>query len=485
MLDKLYWYLRALELDSDKRDDVIREQIEWVNQRLSRLESALPLYRLEDTTKTLGLARRLSELRNTISSFVYQRDRASHVEPDHWSIPERLKQFVLEAPNSLPVADAKIYVDMSCALAQPHVTGIQRVVREIARRATRYGGIPVCLSNQGAIGYDAGKDYFCNIEFKAGDSFVMLDLPLSYMSCINATMDAVRAAGGQNVALIYDLIPIMLPQTVPRGTPERFEAWFDSCVTKCEGVICISRSVASEVTGYFAEKKPQESSWPWIEWSHLGCNFESRTGSFSVVQELVSEKSPFFLSVSTLEPRKGYRVAIDAMEELWGRGGDARFVIVGRDGWGQDNLKRRIVSHREFGRRLFWFNDIGDADLAQLYRHARALIFASISEGFGLPLLEAAHFGLPSIVSDIPVFREVAGDEATYFPVADSDGLCQRLEEALASPKRAPAMPMLSWDEAAAEFFEKVRRRAPVPQFANQSSNHLPEHKLEGRAPSF
>ena len=86
----------------------------------------------------------------------------------------------------------------------------------------------------------------------------------------------------------------------------------------------------------------------------------------------------------------------------------------------------------EFGRRLFWFDEVSDADVAYAYRHATSLIFASLSEGFGLPLVEAAKFGLPIIASDITVFREIAGDAASYFEALDAEFLAARLRESLA-----------------------------------------------------
>lgn len=70
-----------------------------------------------------------------------------------------------------------------------------------------------------------------------------------------------------------------------------------------------------------------------------------------------------------------------------------------------------------------WITDATDDELHWAYQHATALIAASKDEGFGLPLIEAAHFGLPVICSDISIFREVAGDHATYFKVMDAEAL--------------------------------------------------------------
>ena len=65
--------------------------------------------------------------------------------------------------------------------------------------------------------------------------------------------------------------------------------------------------------------------------------------------------------------------------------------------------------------------------LEQVYDSADALLAASEGEGFGLPLIEAAQHGLPIIARDIPVFREVAGENAYYFSGKDPQTLTEAL----------------------------------------------------------
>jgi len=124
---------------------------------------------------------------------------------------------------------------------------------------------------------------------------------------------------------------------------------------------------------------------------------------------------PSFLSVSTIEPRKGYAQLLTAFEQLWRGGADANLVIVGKQGWNVEELVQTLRDHPEGGRRLFWLKGISDEDLERVYKSSACLIFASEAEGFGLPIVEAARHGLPLLLRDIPVFREIAGPYATYF----------------------------------------------------------------------
>ena len=89
---------------------------------------------------------------------------------------------------------------------------------------------------------------------------------------------------------------------------------------------------------------------------------------------------------------------------------------------------------------------VPDDDLAAIYTGARALVFPSDDEGFGLPTVEALACGTPVVASDIPVLREVLGDRATFVDGADLEGL---LAAGAAAERPAPAPPAWTWANAA------------------------------------
>ena len=89
---------------------------------------------------------------------------------------------------------------------------------------------------------------------------------------------------------------------------------------------------------------------------------------------------------------------------------------------------------------------VSDEDLAAIYSGARALVFPSDDEGFGLPTVEALACGTPVVATDIPVLREVLGDRATFVDAGDLEGL---LAAGVAATRPAPAPPAWSWADAA------------------------------------
>ena len=103
---------------------------------------------------------------------------------------------------------------------------------------------------------------------------------------------------------------------------------------------------------------------------------------------------------------------------------------------------------------------VPDGELAALYSGARALVFASDDEGFGLPPVEALACGTPVAASDVPVLREVLGDRATFVDRDDLAGLVAAAERAT---RPAPAPPPFTWRDAARatwEVYAEARSRS-------------------------
>ncbi|BGE85386.1 hypothetical protein Ms3S1_18220 [Methylosinus sp. 3S-1] len=354
----------------------------------------------------------------------------------------------------------RLLIDMTNTIACDFVSGIQRVVRRLAAESTATGaGLPVVLEDGELYACAEGKRRD-RVELAAGDKFIMADASWHDLRGCRKAMEHVSRRGGSNVLVLHDIHPLLYPGLFHPENVETFSTWFDSAAIASDALIAVSRSSAEEFLGYAIANGTSVNPEMRIGWSHPGADVDAETeaGASFEAAAICASATPFFLSVGTLEPKKGYPIALDAFERAWSSGVDARYVIVGRRGWNTRALERRILSHPEFGRRLFWFDRAGGADLAYLYRHAHRLVAASVAEGFGLPLIEAAHFGLPSIASDIPVFREVGGDAAVYFDVTDSASLSMRIREACVRRPAPVALPRRrSWREAATELFARIR----------------------------
>jgi glycosyltransferase involved in cell wall biosynthesis len=105
--------------------------------------------------------------------------------------------------------------------------------------------------------------------------------------------------------------------------------------------------------------------------------------------------------------------------------------------------------------------DIDDAQKAWLYQHCEAFLFPSLTEGFGLPPIEAMHFGKPAFLSDRTSLPEVGGDVAFYWPDFEPQhmkriletGLARFAQEGLAPAAQAHAA-RYSWERCAQEYLD-------------------------------
>ena len=279
--------------------------------------------------------------------------------------------------------------------------------------------------------------------------------------------DQARTERFRIVSVVYDLIPLKYPGLCAPGMSHYFVDWLDTILAVSDRVLTISQAVNEDLADYVETRADPPARKLDTTWFHLGCELDHAfADDRSRTEAALGAPGSYFLSVGTLEPRKGHATALDAFERYWARGGRSKYVIAGSPGWSTRALIRRIEQHPEFGKRLIWVKGAGDGSIEALYRDAKALIMPSIDEGFGLPLIEAGRHGTPLIVSDIPPFREICGDSATYFPVLDHIVLSDVVAATDAGPLQAPSFATLSWNDAAQHFLDLVQGTdTPVAQW--------------------
>lgn len=303
-----------------------------------------------------------------------------------------------------------------------------------------------------------------------GDIYLSLEWSPPVLAENHAQFQALKARGVKLYFTVFDALPIQFPHHFPGFVEGTYQDWLSRALALADGLCCISGAVAADIRRE-AQRLPEplrpKGELPPLGHFHLGADFTARAASQGMreadtdVLARLSGDAPIFLMVGTLEPRKGHAHVLAAMEQCWKAGSDARLVIVGKLGWQMDAMAKRLEHHPHAGRQLFWVEGASDDMLAELYQVSTALVAASEGEGFGLPLIEAAQWGIPIIARDIPVFREVAGTHASYFSATDAEGLARELEQWLASHAAGntpdvAGMPWLSWKQSAEQLMQLV-----------------------------
>ncbi len=167
---------------------------------------------------------------------------------------------------------------------------------------------------------------------------------------------------------------------------------------------------------------------------------EPRPGGDAAELDGLGVAEPYVLHVGTLEPRKDVATLLRAFARLAGGHGPAgggghelSLVLAGPTGWGTAQVTAAYRDLPEHVRgRIVRLGYVADEALPALLRRAAAFVYASLEEGFGVPVLEALACGAPLVTSQRTVMAEVAGDAAVLSVAGDADSLSSAIEEVLA-----------------------------------------------------
>lgn len=139
--------------------------------------------------------------------------------------------------------------------------------------------------------------------------------------------------------------------------------------------------------------------------------------------------TPYFLVLGTIEPRKNHWFMLHVWRRMIEKLGAAapRLVIVGRRGWECENVIDMLERCESLRPHVIELSDCSDAELQSWMGHARALLFPSFVEGYGMPLVEALAMKTPVLASNLRVFEEIAGDIPDYLDPLDGPAWIERI----------------------------------------------------------
>lgn len=236
---------------------------------------------------------------------------------------------------------------------------------------------------------------------------------------------------GPTVMTLHDLTHLRYPETQPLARLREIERRLDHAVQQAQLILTDSQFIADEAQRHFGV--PAER----LRVAPLGvaARFHPRSPEAvdSVLKAHGLEAGRYFLCVGTLEPRKNLSLALRAHARLPESIRQAfPLFIVGMSGWQHaqlnDELKKAMASGH-----VCLAGYLPDEQVAHLLAGARALIFPSLYEGFGLPLLEAMASGIPIITTRCSAMPEVAGQAGNYCqpddPQGMRDAMCRLIED--------------------------------------------------------
>jgi glycosyltransferase involved in cell wall biosynthesis len=222
----------------------------------------------------------------------------------------------------------------------------------------------------------------------------------------------VRNANVKPIYLIHDLIPIAHPEFCRPGEAEKHRERMRTVLTTAAGAIGNSHATLDELAR-FGRRENLPSPPGLAAW--LGAD------PLPAVGQPIRRPCPTFVALGTIEARKNHLLLLEIWSRLIDRLGTAapRLLIIGQRGWEAEQVFNRLDHDEKLRGHVIELNTCADEELSAHVSTARALLFPSQAEGYGLPLIEALGLGAPVIASDLPVFREIAGDIPTYLDPLD------------------------------------------------------------------
>jgi glycosyltransferase involved in cell wall biosynthesis len=255
-----------------------------------------------------------------------------------------------------------------------------------------------------------------------------------------------RLAGRvRTVCSVHDLNYLVVPETMQFQGRWSSQLWFREDVLSADSVLANSHGTAERIRAMIGAKVSG------VVLPGVALQFHPpQSGGATESPEVLSRlgvKQPYLLSVATPEPRKNLDAVLRAYIELKREGQlrNHQLVLAGPTGWKNRGLKRRLAEASAYGLVLAGY--VPDELMPVLYSEADALVFPSLYEGFGMPVLEARTCGSRVVTTDIPELRE-AGDQYVVYVEPTLEGVKKGILQAISSPKPPPAT-VHTWKEGA------------------------------------
>lgn len=258
------------------------------------------------------------------------------------------------------------------------------------------------------------------------------------------------------VATVHDAIPLRFPQWVP-GRLRPLRNWLlKRTIATADRFIAVSHFAVQELVADFGLPEDRVSVVPngiddaWL--TEPPADAAQRRAACGI------PALPYWLTIGTFQPRKNFDRVLAAYEQLPVADRDATaLVIVGRAGWHCDDTVATIQRMQQAGRHVVWVRNLHDrTTLRAIYAGAQALVFPTLYEGFGLPVLEGFASDVPVITSTAASLPEVAGDAALLVEPTQTEAI-------------TAAMQQLLHDEALCERLRRAGRQR-VQQFSWQAT---------------
>jgi len=298
------------------------------------------------------------------------------------------------------------------------------------------------------------KRIFWQLQDYLRAKFQIASIPFDKNSIWHATYFQLPSWwGGPKVISVYDLVYENYPDLFNKDYDDILLKRKKRAILAADKVICISESVRGAVVEMYGLPQERVVAIP------LACGDNFRKMAEEIVHHFHIDQ-PFILYVGSRHPYKNFKTLLSAYT-AWPYRPEIKLLVVGNP-WSEEELKQIAAAGLQSD--IICRTAISDEELCALYNQALAFVYPSLSEGFGIPLLEAMACGCPIVASRIPTSLEIARDVPYYFDPLNKDELIAALDAACYSEEiksRDDILANYSWDRTARATLNVYKELAP------------------------
>lgn len=260
------------------------------------------------------------------------------------------------------------------------------------------------------------------------------------------------------VTILYD-ISLALYDTL--HTQKHTDNWRNTLIksiANSDMLLTISQSSKYDIEAYL--KTIHQNSKP-VEYIYLDTDtLESKQDKVKDILKHFKVDKEYFLFLGTLEPRKNTLNLVKAFHIFKAKSGsNIKLIFAGKKGWLYEDVMQYAKTHHLESEVIFT-GYVSDEEKVVLLQHAKAFVFLSLYEGFGIPILEALRLNVPCLLSDIPVFHELFGDNVLYTPHDNIDTIAEQMQNILSTAPTIDkkTLEQFSWYSSAHSFVNLLRK---------------------------
>jgi glycosyltransferase involved in cell wall biosynthesis len=267
---------------------------------------------------------------------------------------------------------------------------------------------------------------------------------------------------GKTVLVVHDLAYRSFPEHLKQADLWYYRHYMPKFIRKADQIIAISEEVAGQIRQFHPEVDSKR-----IHVVHNGVREDFHPVdpvSQSAIRRRFTGGDDFFLFVGAIHPRKNVGRILEAFEKYRSTSGETKkLVLCGRFAWKSQEIQEQIRTS-PYREDVIMLERVSNEDLIGLMGSARALVYPSLLEGFGLPILEGFRSEIPVITSNISSMPEVAGDAALLADPYSADSICTamlRLDDAVVRggyiDKGRERVQQFSWQATAEKVYEIIK----------------------------